>query len=386
MLIIKNGLMFDVVNKKMEVFDIAINGKKIANIEKNILQGADDVVIDAMEKFITPGIIDAHTHLGLDGDSVGFERQDYNESTDPVTPQMRAIDGFNPFDTTVREALEGGITCVATGPGSANVLGGSFAVLKTYGTRVDKMIVKAPVAMKCAFCENPRRFYNNKGKTPVTRMGIAALLRENLQKAVEYNEKIIAANGDKTLYPAFDAKLNALLPVVRKEIPLKAHAHSADDICTAIRIAKEFDVKLTLDHCTDGTLILDELLEENYPVIVGPTLGHRTKVELVNKSYENVAKIGNSGLLFAITTDSPVIPLHYLPLSAGLAVKAGLDKWKALQAITINPAKILGLEDRVGSLEIGKDADIVIWDADPLMSSANVLKTIIDGKIVYSKE
>lgn len=386
MLIIKSGKVIDVVEMKEEILDIAISGNKITQIAKEISVGPEDCVIHAAGKIITPGIIDAHTHLGLDGDSIGFERKDYNELNDPVTPQMRAIDGFNPMDVTICEALMGGITTVATGPGSANVLGGTFAALKTSGKRVDDMIIKSPVAMKCAFGENPKRVYNGKNKTPITRMGIAALLRETLQKAKEYQEKIDRAGNDKDKMPAFDAKLDALLPVIRKEIPLKAHAHGADDIYTAIRIAREFGVKLTIEHCTDGALIVDDLVAEGYPVVVGPTFGHRTKVELANKSFEGVAAVGNSGLLFAITTDSPVIPLHHLPICAGLAVKAGLERWKALQAITINPAKILEIDKKVGSVEVGKDADIVIWDGDPLALSSNVLKTIVDGVVVYSKE
>ncbi len=248
------------------------------------------------------------------------------------------------------------------------------------------MIIKAPIAMKCAFGENPKRFYGTKGKMPTTRMGTAGMLRETLQKAKEYMLKSEAARDDITKKPQYDARLEALIPVLKKEIPLKAHAHKANDIFTAIRIAKEFDVKMTLDHSTDARCIVDELAEENYPMIVGPSLGHRTKVELINKSFKTAAVLNKAGIKISITTDSPVIPLQHLPICAALAVKDGLDKWEALKAISINPAEILGLEDRVGSIKVGKDADIVIWSADPLQIDAKVEYTIIDGKVVFSGE
>ncbi|MEJ6467131.1 amidohydrolase [Fusobacterium ulcerans] len=386
MIIIKNGTLLDVEKSKFEKMDISIEDGKITGIKKSIKPKKDDEIIDATDKIVAPGFIDAHCHLGLMGDSVGFENDDVNEKSDPITPQLRAIDGIDPMDRVFTEAYQGGITSVATGPGSANVIGGQFAAIKTFGKRIDKMIIKAPIAMKCAFGENPKRFYGTKGKMPTTRMGTAGMLRETLQKAKEYMLKSEAARDDITKKPQYDARLEALIPVLKKEIPLKAHAHKANDIFTAIRIAKEFDVKMTLDHSTDARCIVDELAEENYPMIVGPSLGHRTKVELINKSFKTAAVLNKAGIKISITTDSPVIPLQHLPICAALAVKDGLDKWEALKAISINPAEILGLEDRVGSIKVGKDADIVIWSADPLQIDAKVEYTIIDGKVVFSGE
>ncbi|MDO4589532.1 MAG: amidohydrolase [Fusobacterium sp.] len=384
MLIIKNGNVLDVEKSKSVKMDISIDGGKIVAVKKSIKAKKDDCVIDAEGKVVAPGFIDAHCHLGLMGDSVGFENDDVNEKSDPITPQMRAIDALDPMDRVFTEAYQGGITSVATGPGSANVIGGQFAAVKTFGKRIDKMIIKAPIAMKCAFGENPKRFYGTKGKMPTTRMGTAALMREALYKAKEYMEKLESAGDDITKKPAYDARWEALIPVFKKEIPLKAHAHKANDIFTAIRIAKEFDVKMTLDHSTDARCIVDELAEENFPMIVGPSLGHRTKVELVNKSFKTAGVLNKAGIKISITTDSPVIPLQHLPLCAGLAVKDGMDKWEALKAISINPAEILGLEDRIGSIKAGKDADIVIWSNDPLQLDAKVEYTIIDGKVVFS--
>lgn len=386
MIIIKNGTLLDVEKSKFEKMDISIEDGKITGIKKSIKPKKDDEIIDATDKIVAPGFIDAHCHLGLMGDSVGFENDDVNEKSDPITPQLRAIDGIDPMDRVFTEAYQGGITSVATGPGSANVIGGQFAAIKTFGKRIDKMIIKAPIAMKCAFGENPKRFYGTKGKMPTTRMGTAGMLRETLQKAKEYMLKSEAARDDITKKPQYDARLEALIPVLKKEIPLKAHAHKANDIFTAIRIAKEFNVKMTLDHSTDARCIVDELAEENYPMIVGPSLGHRTKVELINKSFKTAAVLNKAGIKISITTDSPVIPLQHLPICAALAVKDGLDKWEALKAISINPAEILGLEDRVGSIKVGKDADIVIWSADPLQIDAKVEYTIIDGKVVFSGE
>lgn len=386
MIIIKNGTLLDVEKSKFEKMDISIEDGKITGIKKSIKPKKDDEIIDATDKIVVPGFIDAHCHLGLMGDSVGFENDDVNEKSDPITPQLRAIDGIDPMDRVFTEAYQGGITSVATGPGSANVIGGQFAAIKTFGKRIDKMIIKAPIAMKCAFGENPKRFYGTKGKMPTTRMGTAGMLRETLQKAKEYMLKSEAAGDDITKKPQYDARLEALIPVLKKEIPLKAHAHKANDIFTAIRIAKEFNVKMTLDHSTDARCIVDELAEENYPMIVGPSLGHRTKVELINKSFKTAAVLNKAGIKISITTDSPVIPLQHLPICAALAVKDGLDKWEALKAISINPAEILGLEDRVGSIKVGKDADIVIWSADPLQIDAKVEYTIIDGKVVFSGE
>lgn len=376
-LLIKGGQIHDAIHKEAYVADILAENGKITKIEKNILVGPEVKVIDAEGLYVYPGFVEAHSHIGLDGYGIGFEGQDYNEYNDILTPHLRAIDGINPMDETLRQAALGGVTSAATGPGSSNVLGGTFAAIKLYGKRVDQMVIKEKVAMKCAFGENPKKCY--KDKSNYSRMSTAAKLREILFQAREYQEKMLAAGDDITKKPAFNMKLEALIPVINREIPLKCHAHRADDIYTAIRIAKEFHVKLTIEHCTEGHLIVDELVKENVPVAVGPSFGHATKYELRNKTFETPGILAKAGLKVSIITDSPVTPQHYLALCAGLAVKSGMDDFDALQAITINPALHIGIEDKVGSLEIGKDADIVIADGNVLESSTKVLYTFIDG-------
>ena len=385
MLIIKNGNVLDVINSKYILSDIAIDNGKIVRIEKDIKAGENDTVIDALGKTITPGLVEAHCHLGMVGDSVGAENEDINERSGAVCPELRAIDAIDPMDKVMEEAYQGGVTSAATGPGSGNVIGGQFAAIKTYGKRIDSMIIRAPIAMKCAFGENPKRFYGTNKEKPTTRMAIAALLRETLSKTIEYMNKKENAKNDPNRLPKYDMKLEAMIPVIKREIPLKAHAHKACDIFTAIRIAKEFNVRMTLDHSTGAAEVADELAKENFDMIVGPSLGHRTKVELAHKSFKTAGILNRAGLRISITTDSPVIPLQHLNICAALAVKEGLDKWEALKAITINPAEILGLGDRIGSLDVGKDGDIVIWSGDPLDIMSNVEYTIIDGKVVYKK-
>ena len=384
MLYIKNGLIHDAVSKEPYPADLLIQDGKFKEILPPGSFTGDATVIDAAGRNVYPGLVDAHSHLGLDGYAIGFEGQDYNERNDIITPQLRAIDGINPQDETLKLALEGGVTCVGTGPGSSNVLGGMFVAMKPYGHRIDDMIVKFPVAMKCAFGENPKRCY--KDKDNYSRMSTAFKLRDMLFKTKEYDEKLRAAENDSSKKPSYDAKLEALLPVIRGELPLKAHAHRADDIFTAIRIAKEFNVKLTIEHCTDGSLIAEDLAKEGYPLAVGPSFGHATKYELKNKSFRTPGILAKAGCQVSIITDAPVIPQQYLSLCAGLAVKSGMDEFEALKAITIHPAKHLGIEDRVGSIEIGKDADLVICDGNIMDSATEVIYTIIDGQVVYSQK
>lgn len=380
LLFIKNGLIHDVVHTQPYIGSIISENGIIKAIGTNIKCPEASKIIDATNLHIYPGFVEAHCHLGLDGYGIGFEGQDYNEMNDSLTPHLRAIDAINPLDPTIHMAAKAGITCVATGPGSSNVLGGTFAAIKTSGKRIDDMIVKQAVAMKCAFGENPKRVYKNKDN--YSRMSTAGKLREMLFKAIEYQEKLELSKSDPSKKPSFDMKLEALLPVLNHEIPLKAHAHRADDIFTAIRIAKEFQLNLTLEHGTEGHLIAEDLAKEGYPIAVGPSFGHATKFELRNKTFETPGILAKAGCQVSIITDSPVIPQHYLPLCAGLAVKSGMDELEALKAITINPAKHLGISDRVGSLELGKDADIVITDGNPLHLATNVIHTIINGKMV----
>jgi len=363
---------------------------KISEINGINKSGAGDIerVIDAAGMYVLPGLIDAHCHVGMWEDSVGFEGDDGNEMTDPITPQLRAIDGVYYADRAFIEARENGVTTVVTGPGSANVIGGQFAALKTYGGRVEEMIVKEPVAMKVAFGENPKTVYNEKRQMPTTRMATAALLRENIMKAKEYMQLLEDYENDKENNdkPELDFKMESMLKVVKGEIPLKAHAHRADDILTAIRIAKEFNLKLTLEHCTEGYMIKDILAEENVPVVVGPMLTDRSKIELRNQSLKNPGILAKAGVKVAIMTDHPCVPIQYLLLSAAMAVREGMDEEDALRAITINAASVAGIDDRVGSIEPGKDADIVIFDGYPFEFRTKVVMTIIDGKVVYERQ
>jgi imidazolonepropionase-like amidohydrolase len=381
MILIKNGYVKPMVGSDIENGSVLIgdDGKIIA-VGENIEAPEGATVIDAEGRLVTPGCVEAHCHIGLDNEAVGWEGRDYNESCDPITPHMRAIDSIYPQDEAFGNAIRGGVTTACTGPGSANVVGGSFAVIKLSGNRVDNMIVKHPAAMKCAFGENPKRVYGQSKKSPVTRMATAALLRELLFKSRRYLADKEAGKD------VFDMKLEAMIPVMKGEIPLKAHAHRADDILTSIRIAKEFGVKLTLDHCTDGSVIADELAKEGYPAFVGPSLGNKSKVELINKSFNTPAVLTEAGVHVSIITDAPVIPLQHLPMCAGLAAEAGLGYEDAWHAITINPARALEIADRVGSLEAGKDGDVVIWTGDPITSvGAESYVTVVDGKIVYRK-
>ena len=385
MLLIKNGTVLTMAGEPVKNGCVLIDDGKIAEVSQNIDAPSACRIIDADGGYVMPGIIDAHCHIGMWEDSVGPAGDDGNEATDPSTPQLRAIDAINPMDRSFKEAYENGVTCVCTGPGSANVLGGTFTVIKTKGKRIDDMIVKDPAAMKAAFGENPKRNYDERHQMPTTRMGIAAVLRENLYKAKSYMEAKENAGNDIEKMPEYNIKYESLIPLLKREIPLKAHAHRADDIFTAIRIAKEFNLKLTLDHCTEGALIADELAKEGYPAIVGPTLTDRSKVELRELSFKTPAALVKAGVKIALMTDHPVIPVHYLPLCAALAVKAGLDEEMALKAITINPAQILGVEDRVGSIEKGKDADIAIFSRHPFDVQTKTEYVLINGEIVYHR-
>ncbi|SCG81964.1 amidohydrolase [Proteiniborus sp. DW1] len=382
MLLIKNARIYTMTeNGVIENGSILVEDGKIKEVGRDIVAPLDAEIIDVEGRLVTPGFIDAHCHLGMWEDGIGFEGSDGNEFVDPVTPHLRAIDGINPMDVTFKEAREGGVTCVATGPGSANVVGGQFVAIKTYGDRIDDMIVKEPLAMKIAFGENPKRVYDGQKKSPVTRMATAAILRDTLSKAKRYVEKLEKSKDDPSKAPEFDMKMEAMAKVIRKELPLKAHAHRADDIFTAIRIAKEFDIDITLEHCTEGHLIATHLANEGKPAIVGPTLSDRSKFELRNLTFDTPKVLHDAGVKIAIMTDSPVIPLQYLPICAGLAVRAGLDEMEAFKAITINPAEILGIQDRVGSIEVGKDADIVIFDGNPLTDlGCKTHSVFIDGK------
>ena len=376
MVLVKNGMIHDMVNKEPYKADILIENGIIKAIGTDLT--SDGEVYDAEGYDVYPGFIDAHAHLGLDGYGIGFEGADYNEMNDVCTPQLRAIDSFNPLDPTVKMAAQAGVTTVATGQGSSNAIGGTWIAVKTTGCCVDDMIVKDPIAMQCALGENPKRCYREKGNA--ARMTTAANIRQMMLKTLDYMARLAAAGDDPAKKPAFDYKCEAIIPVMKREIPLKIHAHQANDILTAVRLAREFNVKMTLEQTTEGHLIADKLAEcKEYPMAVGPTLTHASKFELQNKSWETPKILSEKGCLVSIITDSPVIPQQYLTLCAGLAVKAGMDPYEALKAITINPAKHIGIEDRVGSLEPGKDADLVVYEGSPFDIDSKVRLVLING-------
>lgn len=385
MLVIKNARLLTMTENGSFVGDIRIDGGKIAEIAHNIDTAGCDV-FDAEGMYAMPGIIDAHSHIGMWEDGMGREGSDGNEATNPVTPEMRSIDGINPFDRCFKEAVACGVTTAVTGPGSANVVGGTFVAMKLYGRSMDEMILKFPVAMKAAFGENPKRVYGDKA-TPATRMAIAAILRKVLAGALDYAKKIENAKDDPSKMPERDLGKEALLPVIRRELPLKIHCHRADDILTAIRIAKEFNVRFTLDHCTEGYLIPDllkETIEETGAgIIIGPLLTDRSKIELRNVSFSAPKALYDAGIDFAMMTDHPVIPEQYLPVCAALAVREGLPEDAALRSITINAARITGIDDRVGSLEVGKDADIAVFSGHPLDFRSRCVLCTVDGQVAH---
>ena len=355
------------------VGDFKIDKGVFTQIGKDLTADEGEVVQDLNGLYVFPGLVESHCHLGMEETAIRFEGNDVNEITDPITPNMRGIDGCNPMDETIESALKGGVTTVAAGPGSANVIGGTFFAYKTVGNCIDEMSIQNPLAMKAAFGENPKRCYQ--GKKIDTRMQISALLRETLAKTTEYMEKKEAGKD-----VAYDQKLEAMIPVVKREIPLKCHCHRADDILTAIRIANEENIKITLDHVTDARCIIPQIKESGFSCICGPALTHKSKFELANMSFETPNELYKAGILFSIITDSPVVPQQYLSLSAALAAKAGLPEYEAIKAITINPAKILGLDNRVGSIKEGKDADFVICTKNILDTTNEIKAVYVDGK------
>ena len=382
MYILKNAKII-AMDKDLErefIGDVAVEGREIKAVGKDLrYDGAQEYDLTGMT--LIPGIVDAHCHIGLFEDGMGFEGNDGNEMSSTSTPEMRAIDAINPFDRCFDEAMCGGITTCVTGPGSANVVGGTFVAIKTHGKDVEDMVLRYPVGMKAAFGENPKRVYHNQ-KMIYTRMQTAAILRKTLTKAIEYQ-------NDDTKLPEKDLAMEAMLPVIRRELPLKIHAHRADDILTALRIAREFKIRITLDHCTEGYLIPD-LLKQGIEdtgagIIIGPLLSDRSKIELRNQSFTAPAKLYENGIEFAMMTDHPVIPEQYIPVCAGIAVREGLPEYEALKSITINAAKIVGVDDRIGSITVGKDADIAVFNGDPLETRTRCVMTVINGEICHNE-
>ena len=388
MLLLKNGFVHTMEGEPF-VGDVLIDGGKIRAVGP-ALSAADAETVDVTGKYVLPGFVDAHCHIGMWEDGMGEEGADGNEFSDPLTPQMRAVDGVNPFDPCFREACRAGVTTAVTGPGSANVIGGTFAALKTSGDSVEDMLLRDPVAMKAALGENPKRVYTEQKATPYTRMAIAALFRKEMAEAQEYEKKQQEGEADADKRPDRDLALEALLPVLHGELTLKVHAHRADDILTALRLAEEFGIRITLDHCTEGHLIADVLKARmdklHVPgVIVGPLLSERSKIELKNLSFAAPRILHEKGVKFAMMTDHPVIPLQYLPVEAGLAVREGLDETAALLSITRYAAEIVGIADRVGSLAPGKDADVAVFDAHPFDFRAHCVMTLVNGRIVWRR-
>lgn len=388
-MIINNGKIVTMAGEVIENGCIHIKSGKIHKIYKKPMSRADvgEQVIDAAGLWVMPGLIEAHCHIGITEEKKGMEGNDCNEATNPCTPQLRGMDGINPLDPAFHNAIQAGITTVMAGPGSSNVVGGQFVCMKTHGRNIKDMVILEPAALKCAFGENPKNTYGTNGNMPATRMGIAAMLREELYQAVQYKhdkeKAILDGKGEEF---AIDFHLEPYLPVLNGVIPLKAHVHRTDDILTAIRIAKEFGVAMTLDHCTEGHLIAEEIAASGYPAILGPDLASRNKPEVQNADFKTAGVLYEHGVLFALTTDHPVSLIQYLPVCAAMAVKRGLPMEEGLKAITINAAKICGVSHRVGSIEEGKDADISIFTGNPMEIFTEAVYTIINGEVVYQKE
>lgn len=386
-ILIKNGKILTMGPQgTLEKGQILLKDGKIAAIGEQVeATGAE--IIDAAGGWVLPGLIDPHCHIGIYETAIGFPGDDGNETSDPITPQIRALDGINPMDPEYGVAIRGGVTTVATGPGSANPLAGQFVAMKTWGNTMERMVLKAPLAMKAAFGENPKNVYGKANKAPVTRMATASLIREWLYKAKDYAAKKDAAAGDSTKLPTFDLKLEALEPVVRGDLTLKAHCHRTDDIMTAIRIAKEFDLKLTLDHCTEGYLIAEDVAASGYPAILGPLGGFPQKPEVGLQSLEAAGILHRAGVKVAVMTDLPANHLWYLPMAVGMCVGAGLPEEEGFRTITSNAAEILGLSDRLGSLEAGKDADIAVFTGNPLRDLySHCVLTVVDGVVRHRKD
>lgn len=376
MILIKNAKILTMTGENYDCADILIDGTVIKDIGENI--SCDDAyIINAEGLTAMPGIIDPHCHIGMWEDGIADEGSDGNEATDPVTPELRAIDAINPEDYCFTEARNGGVTTVVTGPGSANVIGGLFTAIKTYGNCIDDMILKDPCALKVALGENPKRVYGNMKKAPSTRMANAAILRNALVDASNYRNKM---NSDNP--PDRNLKMETLVMALNGKIPVKVHAHRADDICTAIRIAKEFDLDITIEHCTEGYRIPEHIKKAGCPIIIGPMVTERCKPELKHLRLQAPKVLYENGIEFAIMSDHPVIPTQHLNFCAALAIKEGLPEEEALKALTINAAKACGIDDRVGSLEIDKDADIVLYAGDPLDIRTHIKYVLINGEVV----
>jgi imidazolonepropionase-like amidohydrolase len=378
---ITGGRVVPIDGEPVDGGTVLLRDGKIAAVEGAGFAVPDGAqVVDATGKWVLPGFVDAHAHVGLAEEGQGWAGQDTNERTNPVTPQIRALDGINPDDLGLRDAIGGGVLAVNVNPGSANPIGGQTVAIKCWGRTVDEMVLREPAGLKSALGENPKRVYGERNETPSTRTGTASVIRGAFVAAQNYLAKQDAAGGE----PADrDLKLEAMARVLRREIPWRQHCHRADDIATAMRMAREFGYDLVIDHGTEAYLLADQIAAASIPVIIGPLFTSRSKVELRNRSLANPGRLAAAGVTIAITTDHPVVPIHFLIHQATLAVKEGLDPVTALEAVTINPARILGVDSRIGSLAAGKDADLVIWSGDPLDVMSRAERAYLDGREIY---
>lgn len=383
---IVGGRIVPVVGDPVEQGTVLIQDGKIAAVGPAVRVPDGVQVVDASGSWVLPGFIEAHGHVGVHEEAEGWAGQDTNEMTDPVTAHVRAMDAINPADLGFRDAVSGGVLAVNVNPGSGNPIGGQTVALKCWGRTVDEMVLRQPSGLKSALGENPKRVYGEKKQTPSTRLGTAAVIRGAFVEAANYLGRMEAEErkpeADRK-YLDRDLKMEALGRVLRREIPWRQHCHRADDIATAIRIADEFGYDLVIDHGTEAHLLADILAGKNIPVIIGPLFTSRSKVELRNRSLANPGRLDQAGVRIAITTDHPVVPINFLVHQASLAVKEGLNPETAVRALTINPARIIGVDDRLGSIEPGKDADLAIWSGDPLDVLSRVQRAFIDGTEVY---
>ncbi|MFZ5813705.1 MAG: amidohydrolase [Bacillota bacterium] len=385
MLVIQNGQIHTITNGTIERGSILIREGKIAAIGAEVPVPPGAEVIDAAGRWVMPGIIEPHSHLGISELNLGFEGNDTNETIEPCTPHVRAIDAINPLDEAFREAVEAGITAAWITPGSANIIGGQAGTFRTWGPTVESMVMKEFSALKGALGENPKRVYSAKNKM-ATRLGAGGHFREWFYKGKAYLKKQEAALAAGTEPPEYDPKLEPIAAVLRREVPMRIHAHRQDDIMTALRFAREFDFDLIIEHCSEGYLIAEHLAAEPRlkGVVIGPTLSARSKVETKGKIWASAGMLQRAGLLTCIMTDHPVTPVQYLPLCAALSNKAGMDELEALKAITINAAQVCGVADRVGSLEVGKEGDVAIFSGHPFDTwRTETVATIIAGQVAY---
>jgi len=383
---IVGGRIVPIAGEPLDRGTVLVRDGKIAAVGGDVAVPAEARVIDATGSWVLPGFIEAHGHVGVYEEAQGWAGQDTNELTEPVTAQVRALDAINPADLGFRDAIGGGVLAVNVNPGSGNPIGGQTVALKCWGRTVDEMVLRQPSGLKSALGENPKRVYGEQKKMPSTRLGTAAVIRGAFVDAANYLQRLDAEQRKPEAERGCvdrDLKLEALGRVLRREIPWRQHCHRADDIATAIRIADEFGYDLVIDHGTEAHLLADIIAARGIPVIIGPLLTSRSKVELRNRSLANPGRLARAGVTIAITTDHPVVPINFLAYQAALAVKDGLDRDTALRALTINPARIAGIDDRLGSIEVGKDADLVIWSGDPLDVLSRAERALINGAEIY---